>query len=107
MALDATLLGTGDDGTTPCALLQVAARRLLLNASEGLQRLASEHHLKLHRGLDALLLTSLAPAAVAGLPGLLLTLAQRGVGSLQVCGPPGVGALLWPPGSVKPISKSA
>ena len=54
------LLGTGVDGTTPCALLSLAdGSRLLLNASEGLQRLASEHRLRLHRGLDAVLLHEL------------------------------------------------
>ena len=72
----ALVLGTGVDGTTPCVLLEDGPHRLLLNATEGLQRLAGEHRLKLHRGLDAVLLSSLEPTAVAGLPGLLLTLAQ-------------------------------
>ena len=84
------LLGTGVDGTTPCALLSLAdGSRLLLNASEGLQRLASEHRLRLHRGLDAVLLTSVSPLAAAGLPGLLLTLAQKGAAAVHICGPPG------------------
>ena len=74
----ALVLGTGVDGTTPCVLLEDGPHRLLLNATEGLQRLAGEHRLKLHRGLDAVMLSSLEPMAVAGLPGLLLTLAQAG-----------------------------
>lgn len=85
------IVGTGDDGTTPCALLHGrGGRRLLVNASEGLQRLSAEHKLKLHRGLDAVLLTSLSPWAVAGLPGLLLTLAHSGTERIAVLGPPGV-----------------
>ena len=90
----ALVLGTGVDGTTPCVLLEDGPHRLLLNATEGLQRLAGEHRLKLHRGLDAVLLSSLEPTAVAGLPGLLLTLAQAGVARLHVCGPPGTAAYL-------------
>jgi len=92
--MDVTILGSGDDGTTPCALLELGERRLLLNASEGLQRLASEHQLKLTRGLDAVLLCSLEPVAIAGLAGLLITLAKAGVGTLTVAGPPGVATLL-------------
>jgi hypothetical protein len=85
------VVGTGDDGTTPCALLHGRdGRRLLINASEGLQRLSAEHRLKLHRGLDAVLLTSLSPSAVAGLPGLLLSLAHSGTERIAVLGPPGV-----------------
>ena len=94
MAPTALVLGTGVDGTTPCVLLEDGPHRLLLNATEGLQRLAGEHRLKLHRGLDAVLLSSLEPMAVAGLPGLLLTLAQAGVARLHVCGPPGTAAYL-------------
>ena len=90
----ALVLGTGVDGTTPCVLLEDGPHRLLLNATEGLQRLAGEHRLKLHRGLDAVLLSSLEPTAVAGLPGLLLTLAQAGVARLHVCGPPGTATYL-------------
>ena len=105
-----TCVGTGDDGTTPCALVEASSgRRLLLNASEGLQachsptvnlpltprptappdsqRLSAERRLKLHRDLDAVLLSSLDAAAVAGLPGLLLSLAHAGVrcASAQPC----------------------
>ena len=94
MQATALVLGTGVDGTTPCVLLEDGPHRLLLNATEGLQRLAGEHRLKLHRGLDAVLLSSLEPMAVAGLPGLLLTLAQAGVARLHVCGPPGTAAYL-------------
>ena len=89
------LLGTGVDGTTPCALLSLAdGSPLLLNASEGLQRLASEHQLRLHRALDAVLLTSVSPLAAAGLPGLLLTLAQKGAAAVHICGPPGTASLV-------------
>jgi len=36
--MQVTCIGTGDDGTTPCALVEASSgRRLLLNASEGLQ----------------------------------------------------------------------
>ena len=93
-ATTACVLGSGVDGTTPCLLLEYGGWRLLLNATEGLQRLAGEHRLKLHRGLDAVVLCSLEPIAVAGLPGLLLTLAQSGVARLRVCGPPGTAAFL-------------
>ena len=99
------LLGTGVDGTTPCALLSLAdGSRLLLNASEGLQRLASEHRLRLHRGLDAVLLTSVSPLAAAGLPGLLLTLAQKGAAAVHICGPPGTASLVR---SLRPFANTA
>ncbi|KOO30005.1 ribonuclease mitochondrial, partial [Chrysochromulina tobinii] len=90
----ATLLGTGDDGTTPCVLLEDGKRRLLINASEGLQRLSFEHALRLHRDLDAVLLSSLAPTAVAGLPGLLLLMGDAGVASVHVLGPIGTASLV-------------
>ena len=63
--MSALVLGSGDDGTTPSLLLQHRDHRLLINASEALQRLSCEHHLKLHRGLDGILLSSLEPTAVA------------------------------------------
>ena len=90
----ATLIGTGDDGTTPCVLLEDGKRRLLINASEGLQRLSFEHALRLHRDLDAVLLSSLAPTAVAGLPGLLLLMGDAGVASVHVLGPIGTASLV-------------
>lgn len=90
----ATLLGTGDDGTTPCVLLEDGKRRLLINASEGLQRLSFEHALRLHRDLDGVLLSSLAPTAVAGLPGLLLLMGDAGVASVHVFGPIGTASLV-------------
>ena len=86
------VLGSGHDGTSPCALLELDARAVLLNATEGLQRLESEHHLKLHRRLDAVVLSSLRPWATAGLPGLLITLAKRGRPRLDIFGPPGAPA---------------
>ena len=92
--MQACVLGSGVDGTTPCLLVEHGGWRLLLNATEGLQRLAGEHRLKLHRGLDAVVLCSLEPIAVAGLPGVLLTLAQAGVARLRVYGPPGTAAFL-------------
>ena len=86
-----TLIGTGADGTSPCAMLTLIAngRRVLLNATEGLQRLSMEHGLRLHRDLDAVVLSSLRPDAVAGLPGLLLLMGDSGIPNLHVIGPPG------------------
>ena len=58
-----------DAGPSSCVLLQLSSgRRLLLNACEGLQRLSCERGLRLHRDLDGVVLCSLSPSAVAGLP---------------------------------------
>lgn len=92
--MNVTLLGTGDDGTSPCVLIEAGGRRLLLNATEGLQRLSFDRGLRIHRDLDAVLLSSLDPAATAGLAGLLLTMADAGVACLRVFGPPGTAQLL-------------
>ena len=95
MPMSALVLGTsGDDGTSPCVLLESAGRRLLFNATEGLQRLSCEHQVKLHHGLDAILLGSLSPSATAGLPGLLLLLGDAGICSVHILGPIGTAALV-------------
>ena len=86
------ILGTGSDGSTsPCILLTCprTGGKLLLNCTECLQRLSCEHGLKLHRDLDGVLLTSLEPSAVAGLPGLLLLMGDAGIARVHVFGPRG------------------
>ena len=92
--LKAILLGTGDDGTSPCVLLESGGRRLLINATEGLQRLSFDRALRIHRDLDAILLSSIEPTSTAGLPGLFLLMADAGVACVRVFGPTGTAQLL-------------
>ena len=92
MKVRPVLLGTGNDGSTsPCILLtcETSGAKLLINCTECLQRLSCEHSLKLHRNLDGILLSSLEPAAIAGLPGLLLLMGDAGIGRVHVFGPVG------------------
>ncbi len=59
----ALLLGAAADGVGPAALLTLGRTQLLVNAPEGLSRLALEHRARPGARLGALLLTSLRPEA--------------------------------------------
>ena len=67
--------------------------RILINVGENTTRYCSENSIKLFK-LSGVVLTSLSPQYVAGLPSLLLTLSSLGVGQIKIIGPIGIGGLI-------------
>lgn len=69
-------MGTGAGGDSgPSVLVRVGDSRFLFNCPEGTQRFFAEHTCRLSR-LTAVAFTDLSVASIAGLPGLLLTVAD-------------------------------
>ncbi|KAL6578843.1 hypothetical protein OROMI_009059 [Orobanche minor] len=83
----AQILGTGMDtqDTSPSVLLFFDKQRFIFNAGEGLQRFCTEHTIKLSK-IDHIFLSRVCSETAGGLPGLLLTLAGKGL-SVNVWGP--------------------
>ena len=67
--------------------------RIIINVGENTTRYCSENSIKLFK-LSCVVLTSLSPQYVAGLPSLLLTLSSLGVGQIKIIGPIGIGGLI-------------
>ena len=65
----------------------------LINAGDSTQRLCNENKIKLSK-ISVVILTSFAPQNISGLSGILLSLSDLGVGSITICGPTGLDALL-------------
>jgi hypothetical protein len=86
-----TLGGTPDG--SPSLLVSTETGKYLIGAGEGLQRFAAEHRARLVR-VDLILIPALTAAAVGGLPGLVLTLADMGRKSMGVVGGPRLGDFL-------------
>jgi ribonuclease Z len=93
----AQVLGTGSDGTAPTLILSIERRaqygsevkllqRYLFNAGEGTNRMCCEHKVKLNT-LSSILLTTLEPAACAGIAGCIFSLSDVGRADLRICGP--------------------
>ena len=68
-------------------------QQLFVNVGDSTTRWCAEHAVKLSN-VRGVLLTSLAPQHVSGLPGLLLSLSTLGVGSLLIAGPAGLQGML-------------
>lgn len=62
------ILGTESLETTPSLMLFFDSKRYLFNCGEGLQRLSTEHHIRLSR-INTIFLTRLNWEDVGGLPG--------------------------------------
>ncbi|KAJ2641315.1 hypothetical protein GGF44_002178 [Coemansia sp. RSA 1694] len=66
-------------------LVQIDSQRYLFNCGEGTQRLGFESKMRMSK-ISAIFLTRVDWEAMGGLPGMLLTLADSGMGDLTVCG---------------------
>lgn len=75
------VLGNGTDTgeTTPSVLLFFDAYRYVFNVGEGFQRYCFQHRLKLGK-LNDVFLTRMSTEAAGGVPGLLITLSEFGIG---------------------------
>ncbi|CAM9450499.1 unnamed protein product, partial [Chrysoparadoxa australica] len=77
--MDATLqvLSTGTAYSSPSVMIATSHKRYLFNAGEGTQRLCMEHKLRLAK-MGNLFITHLGTEAIAGVPGMILTVADIG-----------------------------
>ncbi|KAJ1819657.1 hypothetical protein LPJ60_003648, partial [Coemansia sp. RSA 2675] len=66
-------------------LVQIDSQRYLFNCGEGTQRLGFENKMRMSK-ISAIFLTRVDWETMGGLPGMLLTLADTGLGDLSVCG---------------------
>ncbi|KAJ2059547.1 hypothetical protein GGI17_004315 [Coemansia sp. S146] len=66
-------------------LVQIDSQRYLFNCGEGTQRLGFENKIRMSK-ISAIFLTRIDWETMGGLPGMLLTLADSGMGDLTVCG---------------------
>ena len=89
MRLLVQVLGCGSPDAQGSVLVCTENARYLFGGGEGLQRLCVEHGVRLSK-VEGIFLAQAAPACTGGLPGLLLTLADAGRRSIEVCGPPGL-----------------
>jgi hypothetical protein len=71
----------------------VILSKCLINAGDSSQRFCGDNRMKLSR-IKCIILTSLAPHNVSGLPGMILCLSSLGVGHLKIFGPPGTQGLI-------------
>lgn len=75
-------------------MLVFDSKRYLFNVGDGIQRLASEHKLKLNSKLSDIFITALTPDTISGLPGLMMTLMQASEMRRTIHGPPGISAYI-------------
>lgn len=98
LGLSAFICGTGAECTSPSLEITVSRRsrysseemplqQIIFNCGECVTRVLSEGPAKPSK-LSLLCATSMHPASVAGLPGLLFHLSDRGAPSLELMGPP-------------------
>ncbi|KAJ2831212.1 hypothetical protein GGI24_001649 [Coemansia furcata] len=66
-------------------LVQIDSQRYLFNCGEGTQRLGFENKMRMSK-ISAIFLTRVDWETMGGLPGMLLTLADGGMGDLTICG---------------------
>ncbi|KAJ2743674.1 hypothetical protein GGI20_003565 [Coemansia sp. BCRC 34301] len=66
-------------------LVQIDSQRYLFNCGEGTQRLGFENKMRMSK-ISAIFLTRVDWETMGGLPGMLLTLADSGMGDLTICG---------------------
>uniref|UniRef100_A0A7S0DNG8 ribonuclease Z n=1 Tax=Amorphochlora amoebiformis TaxID=1561963 RepID=A0A7S0DNG8_9EUKA len=85
-------LGTSVDAT-PTVVLFTEGQRFVFNTGEGFQRMCTEHKVKLIRVSD-ILMTRLDPDTFGGLLGMLMTLGDIGMKSINLHGPANLRALL-------------
>eukprot|EP00359_Climacostomum_virens_P005723 CAMPEP_0204917354 /NCGR_PEP_ID=MMETSP1397-20131031/14933_1 /ASSEMBLY_ACC=CAM_ASM_000891 /TAXON_ID=49980 /ORGANISM="Climacostomum Climacostomum virens, Strain Stock W-24" /LENGTH=648 /DNA_ID=CAMNT_0052090151 /DNA_START=136 /DNA_END=2079 /DNA_ORIENTATION=+ len=88
------IIGLASGETQPSLLLIFENKRYLFNVGDGIQRLSSEHKLKLSSKLSDIFITALTPDAVSGLPGLMLTMMQASQVRRTLHGPPGISAFI-------------
>ena len=69
-----------------CVVIATENNRYLFEVGEGTQRLAVEHKVRIGK-INGIFLTSFQPHSVGGLPGMLLTLDDAGIGNIKVYGP--------------------
>ncbi|KAL0223110.1 hypothetical protein P9112_002500 [Eukaryota sp. TZLM1-RC] len=83
------VIGSGRPDSSPSLLLFFPHRRYAFNVGDGFQRYCSEHKIRLSK-VDHFLFTSLSCKTLGGLSGLLLTISDIGVPSINLHGPPGL-----------------
>lgn len=86
----AEVIGTATGDASPAVLLFFDDARYVFNAGDGTQRYCNEAGIKVTAKLRTVLLTGLAPPAVGGLLGLLLTAADAGMEAVSVVAPVGL-----------------
>lgn len=69
-----------------CISVGTENHRYLIEAGEGAQRLAVEHKVRIGK-VGGVFLTSYRPCSVGGLPGMLLTLDDAGINTVNIYGP--------------------
>ena len=89
--MEVTLLSVSTVGGLPAVVLSTEARRFIVDAGEGTQRLCIEHKVRLVK-VDAIFLTRLSPETNSGLPGMCLTAIDSGKLELDLVGPTGTRA---------------
>eukprot|EP01027_Heterolobosea_sp_BB2_P010403 GEZU01015266.1.p1 GENE.GEZU01015266.1~~GEZU01015266.1.p1 ORF type:complete len:382 (-),score=101.15 GEZU01015266.1:372-1487(-) len=86
MKIYAQILGTATGDSCPSVLIFFDNKRYLFDCGEGTQRFCTEFKVKLSK-LANVFVTEVAPDAVGGLPGMMLTLADIGHSHLNIFGP--------------------
>ena len=85
-----TVLGTGAVDSPPSIYITYGGSGILFNVGEGTQRLCMDARIRVKR-FSHIALSSLSWNNTGGLPGMLLTLADNGLTSISLTGPPGTG----------------
>ena len=78
---------TSDTSEAPSLVLQCDARKYMFNVGEGTTRVSAQHRASNMR-VDHIFLTRVASETMGGIPGLLMTLADGGRGSIDIHAPP-------------------
>ena len=104
--MDCTLcvLNCGANGTGNAAIISLLGTAryssdksvlssCLLNCGDSTQKICGEQKIKLNK-ISCIVLSSLAPHNVSGLPGMLLSLSSLGLAEVTIIGPSGVSSLL-------------
>lgn len=81
------VLSVENEYHSACISISTEKYRFLIDVGEGTQRLVVEHKVRLGK-IACVLLTSGVISSLGGLPGMLLTLDDAGVSSVQVMCPP-------------------
>ena len=83
------ILRVETDEGSPSVLISTEKERYMFNIGEGMQRMCTEHKVRMGK-LNNIFLTQLTAETLGGLPGMILTTSDSGKSKLTVHGPDGI-----------------